>query len=72
MKLAQLKEQIFSSGNIDNDTPDGEIGIIHQVQAEAEHILSEQLTAGNINYSETKSLMTKLMADYGQDYPVEL
>jgi hypothetical protein len=68
MKLSELKEQVFSSGNIDNETPDGQQGIIHQVQAEAEFILAESGTPEE----EADTLMSKLMAEYGQEYPAKL
>ncbi|BDA74382.1 hypothetical protein CAL7716_085480 [Calothrix sp. PCC 7716] len=71
MKLQELKEAIFSSGNVVSN-PDQELDFVHEVQAEGEFVLSEKLTQGEISYSESQSLMTKLIADYGYKYPVKI
>ena len=65
-----IKEQIFEYGLIDADWENDELGTVHQIQAQAEFILSEKLTDGEITYSETKQLMQNLLAEYGYDYPI--
>lgn len=65
-----IKEQIFEYGLLDVDWENDELGTIHQVQAQAEFILSEALTNGEITYSETKQMMKNLLAEYGYDYPI--
>lgn len=68
--LSEIKEQIFESGSIDADWENDELGTLHQVQAEAEFILSQKLTDGEITYSQAKQIMKDLLAEYGYDYPI--
>lgn len=68
--VSWIKEHIFESGSIDIDWENDELGTMHQIQAQAEFILSEKLTDGEITYSETKQMMKNLLAEYGYDYPI--
>lgn len=70
MTVTELKQQIFWSGKINADWENDEIGTLHQIQAECEFIISEMLTAGEINASKGIKLMTDLMDSYNSHYPL--
>lgn len=72
MTITEIKQRIYNSSSIDADWENDRTGTLHQIQAQAEYILSEELTAGRISYSESRSLLTKLMADYGSAYPLKV
>jgi hypothetical protein len=69
--ISSIKEQIFEYGLVDADWENDELGTVHQIQAQAEFIMSEKLTNGEITYSESKKLMQDLLAEYGYDYPIK-
>lgn len=69
MTLHEFKEKIFGYGNVQADWEEDEVGTLSAVQAEGEYILSEMLTDGEITRKESLEMMSKLMNDYGVDYP---
>jgi hypothetical protein len=64
MTLTELKNQIFSSGNINADWDSDRPGTIAQVESEGHFILATKVEENEISQEEMNDLISKLLDEY--------